>query len=51
MQAARRVIESGLTAVPVVAQDGRIVGVVTVDTALALTMPKSGGREIFRLYT
>ncbi len=50
-KAARRVIESGLTAVPVTAQDGRLLGVVTVDTALALTVPKTGGREIFRLYT
>ncbi len=50
-RAARRVIESGLTAVPVIDQDGRILGVVTVDSALALTVPKSGGREVFRLYT
>ncbi len=50
-RAARRVIESGLTAVPIIDQESRILGVVTVDTALALTAPKTGGREVFRLYT
>jgi magnesium transporter len=50
-RAARRVIESGLTAVPIIDQEGRILGVVSVDTALALTAPKTGGREVFRLYT
>lgn len=51
MEAARRVIESGMSALPVIGQDGEILGVVTVDSALALTVPKSGGREVLRLFT
>ncbi len=49
--AARRVIESALAALPVVEKDERIIGVVTIDTALDLVNPQKGNREILRLYS
>lgn len=50
LQAARRVIESGLPALPVTAPDNRVLGIVTIDSALALTMPRRS-REVLRLFT
>ena len=49
--AARRVIESGLSALPVVDENGDLVGVVTIDAALALTQPGSGRSEVLRIFT
>jgi Mn2+/Fe2+ NRAMP family transporter/CBS domain-containing protein len=40
-EAARRVTESGLVALPVVSRDGRLLGAVTVDSAVALIAPAS----------
>lgn len=50
-EAARRVIESALAALPVINPDNRIIGVVTIDTALSLTIPKRGRREVLRLFS
>ncbi len=48
--AARRVIESGMTALPVIDPNGRLLGIITIDTALNLIVPSHETREILRLY-
>jgi CBS domain-containing protein len=49
--AARRVIESGLPAIPVIGDEGRILGVITIDTALGTLLPEESRRPALRLYT
>ena len=49
--AARRVIESGLSALPVVDENGKLVGVVTIDAALTLNQPGNARSEVLRIFT
>jgi len=50
--AARRVIDNELTGLPVVGPEGKLLGVVTVDSALVLaTAAGWGGREAPRLFS
>lgn len=50
-KAARRVIESALTSLPVVGENGEIFGVVTVDAALTLINSKKGRQEVMTLFS
>lgn len=50
--AARKVVESGMTALPVVDPNGKLLGIITIDTAMSLILPASSDtREILRLYS
>ncbi len=49
--AAHRVIDSELPALPVVARDGRLLGAVTVDAALSLVAPQSWRSQAPRLFS
>jgi CBS domain-containing protein len=49
--AARQVIEQHLAALPVVARDGRLLGVVTVDAAVALVAPVTWRQDAPRLFS
>jgi Mg/Co/Ni transporter MgtE len=49
--AARRVVEEHLAALPVVARDGRLLGGITVDAAVALLMPPSWREWIPRVFS
>lgn len=50
--AARKVVESGLNALPVVDPNGKLLGIITIDTALGLILPTNNDtREILRLYS
>jgi magnesium transporter len=52
INAARRVIDNELTGLPVVGPEGKLLGVVTVDSALVLATPAGwGGREAPRLFS
>jgi magnesium transporter len=47
--AARRVLDSGLAALPVISRDGELLGIVPMDNALTLTAPRSWRAEAPRL--
>jgi CBS domain-containing protein len=49
--AAYRVIDSGLVAMPVVGQDGKLVGVVTVDVAIEQIAPGRGATGQLRIFS
>jgi CBS domain-containing protein len=49
--AARRVVESELAALPVVDEDGKLLGAITIDTALALMTPRKSKTEVLRLFS
>ncbi len=51
IDAAYRVINSGLAAMPVVGKDGELVGVVTVDAAVAQVAPQSWRTQAPRVFT
>ncbi len=51
VDAAHRVIDSELPALPVVARDGRLLGAVTVDAALTLVAPQSWRSQAPRLFS
>jgi magnesium transporter len=52
LQAATRVIDSELTALPVVGENGHLLGVVTIDAALLLVTPPAwSGREAPKLFS
>jgi CBS domain-containing protein len=50
-RAARLVIDSHLAALPVVAPDGRLLGAVTVDAAVAQVAPRSWGSQAPRVFS
>ena len=50
-EAAYRVLNSGLGALPVVANDGRLLGAVTVDAAMAEVVPANWGIESPRIFS
>lgn len=50
-EAARRVTESGLVALPVVSRDGRLLGAVTVDSAVARIAPESWRAQAPRIFS
>ena len=50
-EAARRVTESGLVALPVVSRDGRLLGAVTVDSTVVLIAPASLRGQAPRIFT
>jgi CBS domain-containing protein len=50
-RAALRVIDSHLAALPVVAADGRLLGAVTVDAAVAQVAPRSWGSQAPRVFS
>lgn len=49
--AAQRIIDSQLLALPVVADDGRVLGAVTVDAAIAQAAPESWRRQAPRVFS
>jgi len=49
--AARRVVEEHLAALPVVARDGRLLGGITVDAAVALLTPATWREQIPRVFS
>jgi magnesium transporter len=49
--AARRIVGSGLPAIPVIGDEGRILGVVTIDTALSTLLPERTRRPVLRLFS
>jgi Mg/Co/Ni transporter MgtE len=49
--AARRVIDEHLAALPVVARDGRLLGSITVDAAVALVTPVSWRDQVPRVFS
>lgn len=49
--AARRLVEEHLAALPVVARDGRLLGGITVDAAVALLMPATLREQIPRVFS
>ena len=50
-RAAHRVLESGLAALPVVNQEGRLLGALTVDTAISLVAPRSWRAQAPRVFS
>ncbi len=50
-EAARRVTDSGLVALPVVSRDGRLLGAVTVDSAVARIAPESWRAQAPRIFS
>lgn len=50
-QAARRVTESGLVALPVISRDGRLLGAVTVDSAVEQIAPESWRAQVPRIFS
>jgi magnesium transporter len=50
-EGAYRVIESHLAALPVVAQDGRLLGAVTIDIAISQVVPPSMGGQLRRVFS
>jgi Mg/Co/Ni transporter MgtE len=50
-QAARRVCELHLAALPVVSRDGRLLGAVTIDTALAHVAPATWRDQTIRIFS
>jgi Mg/Co/Ni transporter MgtE len=51
MQAARQVAEQGLAALPVVARDGRLLGAITIDAALAQIAPPAWRGQAARVFS
>jgi magnesium transporter len=49
--AARKVIDSGMSALPVVDPNGKLLGIVTVDSALVRIVPPKDAREILKIYS
>ena len=49
--AAYRVINSHLVALPVVGEEGRLLGVVTVDAAVAQVAPQSWSGQVPRVFS
>jgi Mg/Co/Ni transporter MgtE len=49
--AARRVVEEHLAALPVVARDGRLLGAITVDAAVAMLVPATWRDQIPRVFS
>ncbi len=49
--AARRVVESGLVALPVVSPEGRLLGAVTFDAAVARVAPASWAEQMPRVFS
>lgn len=49
--AARRVTDSGLLALPVISRDGRLLGAVTVDSAVARIAPESWRAQAPRIFS
>jgi CBS domain-containing protein len=50
-QAAHRVLDSGLAALPVVDGEGRVLGVLTVDAAVGLVAPRSWSTQAPRVFS
>jgi magnesium transporter len=51
LQAAYRVIDSGLAAMPVVGREGKLVGVVTVDAAIEQVAPQGSATSQLRIFS
>jgi len=49
--AARRVVEEHLAALPVVARDGRLLGAITVDSAVAMLAPATLRNQVPRVFS
>jgi Mg/Co/Ni transporter MgtE len=49
--AAKRAVEERLAALPVVARNGRLLGAITVDTAVALLVPATRRDQIPRVFS
>jgi CBS domain-containing protein len=49
--AARRVVEEHLAALPVVARDGRLLGAITVDAAVAMLAPPTARDQLSRVFS
>ncbi|MCA1648405.1 MAG: CBS domain-containing protein, partial [Chloroflexi bacterium] len=51
VRASRRVVEEHLAALPVVARDGRLLGAITVDTAVAQITPTTWRSQVPRVFS
>ena len=51
VEAARRVADTGLAALPVVARDGRLLGAVTFDSAMAQIAPPAWRAQVPRVFS
>ena len=51
IEAARRVADQDLAAMPVVARDGRLLGAVTIDVALGQIAPAGWGQQVPRVFS
>lgn len=51
VEAARRIADSGLNALPVVSPEGRLLGIVTVDAALAQILPDAWRDRLPRVFS